>query len=385
MGEPSAPDRPLASPAGLVSSSWYGVAGIVAIGIVIVLWGALKLGIIPQFALGASPRHEVELSHATVLYRSGNYATAVDQLRAIAGDAGNESEQWLITYWLANSLAAQGEYEQSISVLKEAAARRGASARTRALAVQEMGVQYYRSNDERVTMAIFDSAPYSALFVADDIPRSYRQLFEYASSIHELALAQLYVADWYADAILLSLWEEKSGVRARGSAQGERAQYRAQVKAALDHADAQIADSTASGEDSYGTLLSTLAKRAVVLGKMSRAGYTTFADPVAAFDDVLARHAKLGLTNDGAVRVQYAIFLARKYKDARAHAIRAILAPIYSAPDHRSPVIRNTAVALIGKDTDFRSRYALVATYDPKFEALLRSFGWTDDDFAAAQ
>ncbi len=375
-------ERPQESAGGsAVHTYWYALAGFALIFAGVFFWGAVQLGIISSpFAVGPN----VTLVRAIDQYRAGDYDATIKKLGNQLPISSTDSERWLTAYWLANALTNQGQYEQSIATLKAIADSEAVSPSFRAYAMQEMGVQYYRSSDERVTAAIFHDLPYKALLVATDTPLSYRHLFEYASAFHPHAISQLYIADWYADEILRLLWEEKSGLIAKGGSKQTRAAYRSKVKEALGFADKEINEIEDSG-DTNGALLSALARRAVVLGKMERAGYTSFDDPVSAFEDVLARHKALGLTNDGAVRVQYAIFLARKYRSERVDQIQQILSPIYAAADNRSPTVRTIAIGLIGKDTDVRSRYALVATYDPKFKQLLQSFGWTERDFASAQ
>ena len=303
-------------------------------------------------------------AQANQLRRAEQYADAAKAYRAALVGVTDVAERTEIKFWLAYVEEASGNYAASIAIYKElAAASTTLSRLVRAHAAQNLAHMYYRFGDPVITKEIFKSYPYKRFFDEKRVVRSYRKLFDYAASIYPLALAEMYSAEWYANQLLAGTTT--------------RPEYKAIIQEKLRLAEKDL-ESVRNDASQRNTFIEALERRAVVLGKMRRTGDMSFADPDAAFKELLQYHATFRIRYDGTARLQYAYYLAYAYGEDRAADIQDVLAPLVAAPNGRGVIVdaflKNERLNRLG----MRSTLARLASIDPSFKGLLVSLGWTE-------
>ena len=306
-------------------------------------------------------------AQANQLRRAEKYADAAKAYRAALADVTDVGEETEIRFWLAYSYSVIGNYAESIAIYKQLAAASTTLSRvTRAHAVQNLAHMYYRFGDPEITKEIFKTYPYKRFYNAKYIPLSYRNVFDYAASLYPLALAETYSAEWYANRLVAGTTT--------------RPEYPDIVREKLRLAEKDL-ESVRNDASQRNTFMDALERRAVVLGKMRRTGDTSFADPEAAFKELLQYHKTFGIRYDGTARLQYAYYLAHVYGKDRAADIQNVLAPLVAAPNGRGAIVdsflKNERLNRLGS----RSTLARLAAIDPAFKQLLVSLGWTEKDF----
>ena len=307
-------------------------------------------------------------AQANQLRLAGEYADAAKAYRAALVGVTDIAENAEIKFWLAYSDAASGNYVDAVVTYKELAAASTTLSRvTRAHAVQNLGHMYYRFGDSAITREIFKSYPYKRFYDEKRISRSYRNLFDYAASLYPLALSEMFSADWYANHLLAGTTT--------------RPEFKTIIREKLELADKNLA-SVRNDPTQRHTFLNALEKRAVVLGKMKRIGDNSFADPEAAFKELLGYYETYRLRGDGTARLQYAYYLSNMYGKERAPDIQGVLAPIVEDP--KAHGISTETILRDGRfyrRGDVKANLVLAASIDPSFKSLLVSLGWTEKDF----
>ena len=305
-------------------------------------------------------------AQATRLRLAGTYADAAKAYRSALAGTTDVAERAEIKFWLAYSDAASGNYVAAIATYKELAAASTTLSRvTRAHAVQSLGHMFYRFGDPVITKEIFKDKPYSRFYDADRVPRSYRNLFDYAASLYPLALSEAFSADWYANQLIAGTTT--------------RPEYKTIIREKLKLAEENMASVRNDPAQRY-TFLNAFEKWAVVLGKMKRIGDDSFADPEAAFKELMGYYETYRLRGDGTARLQYAYYLAHMYGKDRAPDIHDILAPIIADPEGHGYVVSGILQNDIPDRVQARQSFALLASLDPAFMKLLQSYGWTETD-----
>jgi len=329
----------------------------------------------PDFAQGQSARRE------------GDYVSAQQYFEKAFSEAKDDAKKGLIAYWLADAYAANARYKESVALLQGIAHDTRYASIIRAYAVQKMALMYRQYWDPVITDEVFKHPVFAPMLVQDDPTLSYRRLFEYATTLYPLALSEFYVADWYADDALYAKFQVRNGSIEKSVANVRVGEDKAviweRILAGNQHIRL-VQDGVVSDESIYAAL----ERRAAVIGKMQRLGDNSFGDAEAEFKNLLAKYESDGIMTDGTVRLQYAIFLARMYKDVRVADIQAILSPIYDSPTYRSPSLGTAMKALKdvpSGESATKAAVAYIAGLDPEFKKFLSSLGWDDTDFAEPQ
>ncbi len=301
------------------------------------------------------------------LYSRGDYTGAVKQFQAASSQTSDVAQSTVAQFRLAASEEGSGDYAAAIETYKHIAANaQSLSAMTRAYAVEDLAHMYYRYGDPAITNAIFKDDPYRSLRVAGSRSVSYRNLFDYAASLYPLAIAELYSANWYANALV--------------AAPSLHPEYKSVVQQKMELAEEDIAR-TRNEPSQRNTLLQALEERAVVLGKMKRAGISGFADPQQAFDELLALYRGYSNPFDGTARLQYAVYLARQFGSEKTQVVKDILAPLNSNPSAHGISVTAFLTNERHNALGAKGNLVLLASLDPGFKTLLLSLGWTDADF----
>ena len=305
-------------------------------------------------------------AQATRLRLAEKYAEAAKAYRSALASITDVADSAAVKFWLAYSDAASGNYVDAVATYKEIAAASTTLSRvTRAHAVQSLGHMFYRFGDPAITREIFKSRPYSRFFDADRVPRSYRNLFDYAASLYPLALSEMFSADWYANQLLAGTTT--------------RPEYKTIIREKLELAEKNLASVRDDPAQRYA-FLNAFEKRAAILGKMKRIGDDSFAEPEAAFKELLGYYETYRLRGDGTARLQYAYYLAHMYGKDRAADIHNILAPIIADPKGHGYVVAGILENDVPDRVQAKQNFALLASIDPAFMELLRSYGWTETD-----
>lgn len=306
-------------------------------------------------------------AQANQLRRAGEYADAAKAYRSALASASDVTESTEIKFWLGHSDAAAGNYVEAVATYKELAAASTTLSRvTRAYAVQNLGHMYYRYGDPVITREVFKDRPYKNFFNVNRIPRSYRNLFDYAARLHPLAYSVLSSADWYANQLLAGTTT--------------RPEYKDIIRQKLQLAEQDLA-SIRDDAARRNTFLNAFEKRAEILSKMKRIGDTSFADPDAAFKELLNYYETYQLRGDGTARLQYAYHLANVYGKERIAEIENILAPINADPSAHGVVTAHILKSGRSYRGSVKANLVLLASIDPAFKKTLLSLDWTEADF----
>lgn len=286
-------------------------------------------------------------------------------------------ERGQIKFKLA-SASAHSDPLVAIGLLKDIAADGSQTNLQRANAVQLLGQIYYRNTDAvaLITEEIFSGVPYGDFYAEGDVSLALRRLFEHASSLYPLAISELRIARWYVDEI--------HKIKKDGDSELDQATLDSYIKIVDEHmtlADIDIAR-TENAPNAQYLVPEALARKAEVLAELSlvdAGGIVSDTEVDAAYRDAIS--ANLLSRNDGPPRINYAVYLVRKYETRRAGEVSEILKPITSNiesyPEIVSSVLQTERENVLGLKTGF----AKVAEVDPAFEALLQNLGWTDADF----
>ena len=327
-------------------------------------------------------RQNLDFSSGIQARSTGNFKVAQTFLEKALGETTDHIQHGVVAYWLADTYVLTASYQQAIPLLKTIAQNTAYAPITRAYALQEMALTYYRLRDPGVTTEIFKDQPYIQLQVSGNTGLTYRHLFEYATALYPLALSDLNIATWYVSDAISVTQKKDAGSLTAAEADALIATDLAQVHSDVALADAHISDVEA-GTLHDSSYKQALLQRALVLGRMSILGDTSLGDPDAAFTDLLASYQKSGATDDGTVRLQYALFLGTKYGSARASDIQSVLAPLIQEPDSRLGWLKSSLQQIrVTKDANLKASYVTIASIDPDFKKLLISYGWTSSDFA---
>lgn len=317
-------------------------------------------------------KNDPSFVQANYLRISGNYDGAIALYKTALANASTPQQEFVILTRLSQAYAASGKYADSIAALKSMTANQQRySPIIRAYAVETMGDMYTRYGDAAITDAIF-ADQFKSLYVANDVQLSYKHLYEYAVSLYPLATAELNIANWYAIQLNNMSAADRKGTVAAG--------YIAEIQKCLDAANKDRVRVLALPR--HNEYLHLVVLNATLVGKMSIVGIDTFGDAENTYKNGLNEFVKYDIpANDGRLRLQYAIYLGRKFGQSRASDIQTILAPLYDKTDTQR--IRNTKSFLFSaQDNDLRKQqYVALSKEDPRFKTLLISYGWSEADF----
>lgn len=321
---------------------------------------------------------------------SGNYAQAEDSYRMALSDTADPIQQAQIQLDIAKAVILQGRYVEAIHLLKQIIARTDLhsptsvkdEAPTRAYAVQELGMMYYRysAGKEIIAQETFKDAPYNA-YLTDLNGRelAYRRLFEYGNSISPLALSESMVAFWYAH-------ELRYGTT-NASVPSANNEYVMRTYDALRKADADI-ERVKNNPIPASLFPEIYMREGIVLADMAAVGVGSYADAEARFKTSMEysvqQHSKPGNLS----AFFYAGFLASVYGNARLEDILSLLAAFRKGNEANiNPEIPKYFVAVRTRDdlSVPQENAALLGTLDKGFKEYLMSLGWKEADFNIAK
>lgn len=241
----------------------------------------------------------------------------------------------------------------------------------KAYALQSMIELYYANGgDPTITEEIFKDAPYSGLVALGDGMLTYRRLAEYAVTFYPLSIAELRIANWYATYIMATSTPDGSATST----------YPAIINDALARANADI-DRTKNDPNAAKLIPNALIRKSVLYLNMYKARLVSAQEAEQAARAAVDIFTTIGSPQyDGFARLYYAVFLSGQ-GEARAADVRSVLVPFYSSTVYtRSYVFSFFASE---KDNRLGQKASLIhlAAADPKFKALLLSFGWNEKDF----
>lgn len=310
---------------------------------------------------------------AEQLVGAGRFAEAIPfYIQSL--DATSDSEQRLqIQLLLARTLIAVQSYTEAVPLLKEIIASDAdvRTVRARALAVTEIAKVYTQGNKE-VNRDIFRTEPFKSLWVKGDVDLTLRHLYEYAASVHPIAIAQLNIAQWYASRLPAA----ESMLEARDQ---DISNYAETIHELIVSADQDI-QYLQTQTMMTGDLREAMLARARVTVDLNRAGDFSHGDMDAWFKETISAYASDRAGGDGVARYYYAIAIAQLYGEKRKTDIQIVLAPL-STPAYESSVVVNT-LKFARTSSFYRQFPILLASFDPVFKAHLITLGWTEADFA---
>jgi hypothetical protein len=307
------------------------------------------------------------------IYNARDYSKSSAQLQKSIPSIQDPVELGVAQFYLAESFAASGEYEKSITSLKTIAASQKNSAVVRALAVQEMGRLYSVYGDPRIRQAIFADEPYKNIQDPKSTLISLRNIYEYAATIYPLAFSEYRVAGWYANDLLVA--------KTAASSQETNSQIEADKTAIASAIDAAKPNMTAlqgsAEKDGGANYTISLGAYASLAATMRLAGDTTF-DPDAAYQDALSANAKYGIP-DGFTRISYATYLASSNADGAK--VKSVLDKLFQADLESHGRGLTMSLKISRQNPSLHASYVKIAKIDSRFKALLISLGWQATDF----
>src|SRR3989344_3352131 len=320
-----------------------------------------------------------DYASGTNALRAGNYEDAMDAFKqALAATDGPES-QVAIKSKIGISAARAGDTLTAISVFKEIAASPVSTVdRARAYAIQQLGyAHYYNGHKPEVEAALFADAEYARFVVQGDALLSARNIFEYAASIYPLAEAEIQVANYYANQLVA----HKNGTKPLEKDTLD--EYWNEVQDRFRSAEKDIAFMRQSAAYQL-QLWNALGQKALVLGKLTEAGYVSESETNAAFEEIIPLFATLKTGADGNSRYYYAVSVARIHGQAGAEKVRSLLRPLYTDPQYKGSFIEKTlSDPTLGIRKQARN-ITLLSSLDSAFKDYLVRLGWSAEDFAAA-
>ncbi|MEK7662175.1 MAG: hypothetical protein AAB355_01575, partial [Patescibacteria group bacterium] len=281
-------------------------------------------------------------------------------------------EEAEIKFKIADAKYQAGNISGAIADIKESAANEKYSKRSRAYAVEFMALMFVAYGKTEATAEIFKDEPYKAMYNPKDIYLSYRKLFEYSSSFYPVAVSQAHIANWYANRTLFLLSKEKVP---SAETLSEIEAMKIIIRNNLVNVDKDI-ELTKTFSGGMSILVSVaLERKAIVVGKMVRAGDTSFGDPERLFEEAHAAHLSRGVY-DGYNFYHQASFLAFAYGDKRKADIQKLLSNYYANDKYKNTPVFNFFAK--EKNNVLGSKPILIklSALDPNFKKLLIELGW---------
>lgn len=312
-------------------------------------------------------------AEAEALFQSGRYQDAKQKYQEALAGASDTLQEGQIKIKIAHATLYGGDPESAIQMYKELAASNVYIDFVRAYAVQTLGYMLVSPEYVSYLPTVFSGEPYASFFVEDDKALSYRNLFDYASSFHPLALPELFSANWYADELVRM---QDSGAEDSAA----RALYLETINEKLANAEADL-QRVSKDENERVIVPEVYKRRATLLGKLAVLGEVSTQEAEQAFVEAMNLHALRGAGVDGYMRFFYAEYL-NALGDGRVEDLRTVLAPFYTS----SAYAQSSAIGFFRdeKSNQFLQKETLqeFANKDPKFKDLLISLGWTQTDLS---
>ena len=314
-----------------------------------------------------------------------DFDKALSSFEAALTHASDAWQEGLISYYIGLAKEKLGRYAGAIEAYKAVATNTDYYPIIRAYAAQQIGIMYqvYYDAQPAIAAATFTGDPFASFKQEGDnegkgYDASYMRLFEYAASIHPLALSESYVASMYA----IDLHDRLK--RATTTAEGRVAMQR--TVAALQAIDADFARLARNPDEAAfiaGVYLrEAIAKTYLILSGVP--GYTN-EDVNSLYLKALAAAASTGQPPGNFIAWLYGNFLDRMYGKSRIADMEKALAPFsVNNTENISPLIPPYFKSLATNPAYGHHKSAVVraAALVPTFKAYLVSLGWHASDFA---
>lgn len=242
----------------------------------------------------------------------------------------------------------------------------------RAYAVQRMGLTYYRVGDSTLLPIIFADKELSSFYDATDPSLSLRRLFEYAMSLHPLAISSMRASMWYTEE-LRRLYAANHMV----AFEAAKSHYLPIINSYFLYADEDI---VRSGEfaDARSLIPEALYLKALNLARLASIGLEY------EYEEVMRQALEIAveqgdLNTEGSIRYTYALNLLLHERKREEEAL-ALIEPLIKDIDKYQSMKR----MFIRERTDNlgqKTHLVALATKFPAFKDLLSTLGWSDGDF----
>lgn len=316
--------------------------------------------------------NNVAYAEAYELNSAGKFSEARAKYEQALLEADTPASEAQIKMKIAHTVRDDGDLVRAAQLYIEIANDSSYTSMARAYAVQALALLGDYTGDSAVRAETFKVEPFASLRVPNNFQLSYRNLFEYASSLYPLAIPELRSAMWYAQSLLR---DERGGLDLRPETAAE---YRAIVEASLARANADIART--KDDPNEAVLKPEIARsRAIVLGRMALAGYGSLEEAEQAYASALQEHLDRGVPRDGYMRYWYALYLVEVGN--RTNDIVTLLAPLYTDPAYTSSNVVSFLTTERNNQLGAKVRLQALADIDPNFKDFLISLGWTASDF----
>ncbi len=331
-------------------------------------------------------KENLAFAEGETLMRARKPDLAVPRFRDALSYAKDSTQEIRIMFRLAVAIEHSETFEgrlKAIPVYKEIGANPAYTNIAQAYAIQQLANMFYIYGDNEITEAVFKDEPYKQFFVAGDVSLSYRNLYEYSSSLYPLAISELRIAGWYAGEVLRL--HTASSANMNAATREQIARYKETVRTRIASADRDILRIQTNPNDNT-PMTAILMRKGVIIGNLQLTGDTSFGDMEPFFQRVLSLHALSGdQWADGYTRYYYALYLSRLYGNERVDDVRKILSNFY-----QNDAYRNSQVEIFFKNErrntlGVQKQLGTLASIDPKFKEYLSSLGWELADFMNRQ
>lgn len=296
---------------------------------------------------------------------AGNHAEAVAYYEE-AMSKSNSADAGQIDYKIGSSLLADGKISSGVSHLKEVASNTNYNGYVRAYAINEMATFYFHDFNEEITSEIFKDAPYSSMFISNNIKASYNNLYKYSVSIQPTAQAELRIARYLAEELISN----------NDTASIDREKTVLEIRDRIVSANKDLERIVSKDRNSASVTFFLLGQ---VLSMLERLGASAGISPESAFDSALtyANEKKDPLNYIPPISYSYAIHLATVSQNKDAEKILRLMKNVYEYPQFNKSSLYKRLLQY--KDSpnsiDYQNAVA-ISKMDTGFKNFLVSIGW---------
>lgn len=310
-------------------------------------------------------------AEATALFRAGKYAEARVKYEESLALAKNPVQEGQIQIKVALSQQGAGDLHGALKTYQSIAANNTYIKFVRAYAVQSLGKLYDLNGDPAILEETFSVEPFASMRVEGNVPRSYRRLYEYASSFYPLAESELKIGTWYVNVLI----GQKRGTVTLAATTTDS--FMRVVHQKLASAERDILRVQKDPNESF-SMPEILKRKAILLSGMAELGEATREEVNRAYVTAMNSYATLGGEKDGFMRFYYALYLANIGANAE---VVSTLSPFYTtsvyASSQTESFFRTERENYLGRKASLRR----LAGVDVNFKQYLETLGWTSADF----
>lgn len=311
-------------------------------------------------------------------FSDGNMNEALREYERALSFPQSKPEEAQIKNKIAAVKERLGDIAEAINISKEVVANESYGEIPRAYAAQFLGQLLFSvrpsAEKEYISKEIFKDSPYKELASTTDDSVSYRNLFDYASSIYPLALSELRSAYWYADKIFTL--KQKSVLSTDDKEKIK--EYLVVVSQKIKLADADISR-VKQTENEDMVLPVSFIRKALVNTRILQAGetYDGMIMPENVYEEAISYLSTKGETNNEAtVRYSYAIYLANRYGKDKGGQVKSLIGDFYNSERFATSSVMNVFRDEKANDDVTNKNIRLIASIDSGFKEFLGEKGW---------